>query len=299
MMRHILLIPLLFILFSSSVFGQSSFRVYDVSSSQLQLMQRYAQTDSLKRSRIFHDSIYAPYSTIWNGYMGNGEEVVKWTNAHLKMLPDILAKSKAIDIGKLASDLSEVATEMQILTGFKSQGDWYIFYGASWTDLGSLGGTTMIIDLAHTSNNSQDRIVRMFPHELTHLIMTTSNPHKDTTAISSIVGEGFAVWMSKIYWKDKYSLSDLLGYSEEELGLCDKNLDALKTLYLKYRYSSNPEIINLFRNRDAKLNEKLPGAIGYYIGYRIVDAYVLKFGKESYKDIFIKSPREIAELSGF
>lgn len=262
-------------------------------------MQRYSKTDSLKRSSIFRDSIYAPYSIIWDGYMGNGEELVKWTNDNLKVLSEMQSKNDAINVRKLASDLSAVAGQMETLTGFKSRGDWYIFYGPAWTDLGSLGGTTMVIDLAHASNRSQGRITRMFPHELTHQIMATSNLHKDTTAIASIVGEGFAVWMSKLYWGDTYSLSNLLGYHDQELQLCDKNLEALKTVYLKYRYSSEPDIINLFRNRDAKLNDKLPGAIGYYIGYRIVEAYVLKFGKESYRDIFTKSPKEIAELSGF
>lgn len=298
MIRHFLL-PLFFVSCLPSVFGQSSLRVHDISSTQLRLMQRYAKTDSLKRSRIFRDSIYAPYSIIWDGYMGDGEELVKWTNNHLAMLPDLQSKNAAIDAKKLALELSAVAGHMETLTGFKSRGDWYIFYGPAWTDLGSLSGTTMVIDLAHASNRSQDRITRMFPHELTHQIMATSNLHKDTTAIASIVGEGFAVWMSKLYWGDTYSLSDLLGYDEQELQLCDKNLDALKTIYLKYRYSSEPDIINLFRDRGAKLNEKLPGAIGYYIGYRIVEAYVLKFGKESYKDIFTKSPKEIAERSGF
>lgn len=284
---------------STPAFTQTGLQVYNLASSQLRVMKTYEKTDSLKRSKVFYDSIYVPYKTIWDGYMGNGDEVVKWTNDHLAMLPEMMAKSKNLNIRLLTTDLSTVALEMETLSGFKPLGNWYIFYGAAWTDLGALGNEAMIIDLSHSSNSSHERIKKMFPHELTHQIMIRSNPHQDTTAISSILGEGFAVWMSKKYWGSKYSLADLLGYSEEELQLCDKNLEALKTVYLKYRDASDADIINLFRNRDVKLNGKLPGAIGYYIGYRIVEAYVAKFGENAYKDIFTKPVKDIAELSGF
>lgn len=299
MIRYLSFIPLFLLGMSSSFFAQNGLQVYDLTSSQLRLMKAYQKADSLKRSNIFYDSIYVPNSTIWDGYMGNGDELVKWTNAQLGTLPQILLKNKNLNTRRLNSDLSTVALEMEKLTGFRPQGKWYIFYGAAWTDLGALGNEAMIIDLSHSSNSSNERIKRLFPHELTHQVMMRSNAHQDTTAISSILGEGFAVWMSKKYWGDKYSLSDLLGYTEEELQRCDKNLDALKTVYMKYRYASDQEIINLFRNRDVKLNEKLPGAIGYYIGYRIVEAYVAKYGDASYKDIFTKPAKDIAELSGF
>lgn len=299
MIRYLSFVGLFLLGINTPAFTQTGLQVYDLASDQLRMMKAYEKTDSLKRSKVFYDSIYVPHKTIWDGYMGNGDEVVKWTNGHLAMLTEMMAQNKNLNITQLTSDLSTIALKMEALTGFKPQGNWYIFYGAAWTDLGALGNEAMIIDLSHSSNNSRERINRLFPHELTHQIMMRGNTHQDTTAISSILGEGFAVWMSKKYWGDKYSLSDLLGYSEEELQCCDKNLDALKTVYMKYRYASDADIINLFRNRDVKLNDKLPGAIGYYIGYRIVEAYVAKFGEKAYKDIFTKPAKDIAELSGF
>jgi uncharacterized protein YjaZ len=165
--------------------------------------------------------------------------------------------------------------------------------------LGGLGDYAMLIDLAHQSNSSNERIAKMLPHEFTHQIMVNVNQHKDTTAINSIIGEGFAVWMKQKYWEQKYTLAENLGYTDAELQICNENIEKLKTFFLKNKYSSDKEVINLFRNRGAKLNEKLPGAIGYYIGYKIIEAYVNKYGANSWRDVFIKSPKDIYELSGF
>ena len=94
-------------------------------------------------------------------------------------------------------------------------------------------------------------------------------------------------------------LAENLGYTQEELEACEKSLPALKKFFLANKYSTNKDIINAFRNRSVHLNPRLPGAIGYFIGYKIVEAYVQKHGPKSWKDVFIKSPGEIYEESGF
>lgn len=55
----------------------------------------------------------------------------------------------------------------------------------------------------------------------------------------------------------------------------------------------------MFRSRNSKLQNDLPGAIVYYIGYRIVEQYVQKFGANAWKDVFTKAPKEIYTLSGY
>jgi hypothetical protein len=255
--------------------------------------------DSLARSTVYKDSLYTPYSEFWNGYLGNGDDVAGWLDDARELLPEWQKKNQILDGKLLTKQFREVAKQMTKLTGYTPKGKWYIVYGPAWTDLGGLGDVAMLIDLAHTSNSSNEHILRMFPHELTHQIMTNVNPHTDSTALSSIIGEGFAVWMNQKYWGKKYTLAENLGYSDEELQLCDKNRDALKKFLFTNAFSTDAAMIDVFRNRGEKLNEKLPGAIGYYLGYLVVDAYVEKFGKNAWKDLFVKSPKEIYELSGF
>jgi len=296
-MRAILISFLL--IFSCKTHAQSQLKIIDISQLQIRVWEKYKNLDSPARSKIFIDSVYTPCHTFWDGYVGDGNAVADWMNGSIANIPQIEKKNTLVDGKKLVQQFRQVEKQMTRLTGYKPKGLWYIVYGPAWTDLGGLGDFTMLIDLSHGSNSSNDRIVKMFPHELTHQIMTNTNKYKDTTAISSIIGEGFAVWMNQKYWGSKYTLAENLGYTDAELQACNDNIEKLKPFFLQNRYSPDKEIINSFRNRGVKLNPKLPGAIGYYIGYRIIEAYVKKFGPGSWKDVFIKSAKDICELSGF
>lgn len=293
-------LTLITLVFSVSfAFAQKKLNVYDISQNQLQLMNRYQHADSLSRNKMFIESIYQPYQKFWNGYLGNADDVADWLNGAMLKLPQWQQKNTNINGKKLFIQLKKVAKDMQKLTGYTAYGNWYIVYGPAWTDLGGLSDFAMLIDLAHISNSSNEKIARMFPHELTHQIMANVNKNKDSTAISSIIGEGFAVWMNQKYFKQKFTLAQHLGYSEEELKIADSYLDKLKGFFEKNKYTTDRNIIDAFRNRGSKLNEKLPGAIGYYIGYRIIESYVAKNGPDSWRDVFTKSPREISDNSGF
>ncbi|MFT3979542.1 MAG: DUF2268 domain-containing putative Zn-dependent protease [Ferruginibacter sp.] len=295
-MRLILLLS--FFVLTHSSYSQHSLVITDISQKQLRLLQKAAPMDSAGRHRLFVDSLYKPYSQLWEGYMGDGDAVAEWMSDAIARLPELQQKNELVDGKKLLQQFRQIEKRMIKLTGYRPKGNWYIIYGPAWTDLGGLGDFAMLIDLSHESNRSNERIVQILPHELTHQIMTNVNKHKDSTAISPIIGEGFAVWMNQYYWK-KYTLAENLGYTQDELEACEKNLPALQKFFLANKYSTNKDIINAFRSRSVHLNPKLPGAIGYYIGYKIVEAYVQKHGPRSWKDVFVKSPREIYEESGF
>lgn len=279
-------------------YGQGKLEVLELAQRQVQLLKRYEKSDSVLRSQVIRDSIYLPYKEFWDGYLGPAEAVADWHNRQLLPRLSQLEESR-INAAQLVKDLFFTAAEMEKLTGYAASGKWYIAYGPAWTDLGGLGKYAMLIDLSHGSNSSNERIAALFPHELTHQIMTKVNTHGDSAAVESIVGEGFAVWMNQRYWGTKYTLEEHLGYSREELKACDDNLPALKMVLEKYKYIADADVVNVFRNRSSRIHAQLPGAIGYYLGYRVVQAYVAKYGPDSWKDVFTRPSREILEQSGF
>jgi hypothetical protein len=278
---------------------RKDFAIIDLSQKQILLFNKY-RNDSLTRRSVFGDSLYKPYKSFWSGYIGTEGDFLEWVES--KVLPQMDAynkRNKQINGAKLLRQFDEVKTRMKKITGYRPVGTWYIIYGPAWTDLGALTGGTMLIDLSHEKNSSNENIMMMFPHEITHQIHANVSRHSDTSAIGSIIGEGFAVYMNKLYWKDKFSLASNLGFSETELQECKRQEAVIKAFFQKNKFSTGKEEINRFRNRSYQLNSKLPGAIGYYIGYRIVEKYVGKYGQDSWKDVFRKSPREIYELSGY
>lgn len=293
------LISILSLLVFGVFFAQNKINAVDVSSVQLRIMQKYRNSDSIQKRKIYSDSIYSPYQELWNGYLGNSDKVVKWHNENESQIKAWQQKSEKINGKQISSSLQKFSKEMKKLTGYDAKGTWYILFGPAWTDLGGLGKYAMVIDLSHENNTSIEKVELILPHEITHQIMMTTNKHIDKTALEPIIGEGFAVWMNQKYWKKKYSLTQHLGYTDSELKACEQNLQNIKDFFEKNKFSEDKDIIDILRSRETKLNEKLPGAIGYYIGYKIIEQYVLKNGKDSWKDVFTKSPREIYEKSGF
>ena len=55
----------------------------------------------------------------------------------------------------------------------------------------------------------------------------------------------------------------------------------------------------LLRNDKYHLFPDAPKTLNYWLGFRIVEAYVKKHGKESWKDIYTKPISEIYRQSGY
>ncbi len=274
--------------------------IIDIAQTEVNILNQCKKMDSTSRSKLLLDSLYIPYKTFWNGYVGQQASFLDWmNNTAIPALDIINKKNDKIDGKKLLAAFNKIAADMKQLTGFEPVGTWYIVYGPAWTDLGGLGSFAMLIDLSHQSNSSAEKIIKMLPHELTHQIMTVSNKTKDSSALSTIIGEGFAVYMNEVYWKRKYTPAENLGYSEAEYIECKKQDKLIKQFFKQNYKSATDSIIQKFRNRSIQINAGLPGAIGYYIGYEIIRLYVIKHGKNSWKDVFTKSPLEIYNQSGY
>src|SRR6218665_2231825 len=171
------------LLCNSFAHAQTKLELYDIAGMQLRLMERSAALDSVSRSRLFIDSVYKPYHEFWEGYIGAAADLATWMEEAMPRLKSWQEKNKLIQRGALLKDLNTVAKKLKKMSGYAPVGKWYIVYGPAWTDLGGLSDFAMLIDLAHASNSSNERILNILPHELTHQIMTSVKKDKDSTAI--------------------------------------------------------------------------------------------------------------------
>ena len=155
----------------------------------------------------------------------------------------------------------------------------------------------MFIDLAHYANNNADTIVWLFPHELNHQIYSNTLKQKENIVLDRIIDEGFATYVSYKYHGKKYSIAEELMYSVDDYKFCVNNeirlLDLLKDNY----YKQDELLSRQFASRDYKFEEDYPSAIGYYLGFRIVEEFVKRNGKDSWKEIYTLSPREVLKKS--
>lgn len=273
---------------------QSKFEIINLARLEIKIIDNFfIETDSIKNRNLIINKLFTPHKNFWNSYMGSKNEFIEWYENNM-----LQYKNKKINAKKLSRELKKIKYTISEMTGYKPVGTWYIIYGAAWTDLGGLADGTMLIDLAHKNNFSIEQITKFFPHELSHQVYFNQNRFNDSTALKSIIDEGLAVYVNQIYWENKYSLAENLGFSENELKKCIENENLIKEFFDINKFSTDKKIINQFRSRNFSiLPKKLPGAIGYYIGYNIVKNYVKKNGKDSWKKIYTESPLSVYNAS--
>jgi hypothetical protein len=277
----------------------SDLEIIDISALELRLFNQYKNHAIEERNLIFLDSIYRPYTHLWKGYLGDEKEFITWVNTVVyKELALYNEKAKRINLNKMNTYFNQTAKEMAAFTGFSPKGKWYIFFGPKWTNLGGFGDGAMLIDLANEHNQSLEDIIEAFPHEINHQIYTNRLPNTEYNVISRIIDEGFACYVSKLFRKGKTTMAQELNYTEEAYQNCLKYEDKIIKLIRNNYTSTNKDDIDRFVSRGHQFSEKLPTAIGYFIGYRIVEEYVKKHGKDSWKDLYEIDPIEVLHKSG-
>ena len=247
------------------------------------------------------EKTYLPYQQFWSGYVG--DSLVYFDEVILPLLKDsirlIETKTQAYSSGHIDKYFKNLASTMHSVTGYYPKGKWYLAFGSGVTDLGGFGGGVMVLDLTH-HKTSLDYTKFILPHELTHQIFDLTNT-EDTTArgLYRVINEGLAVYMNEKLPGKKYKLSDYLQYSQGELDWSVQNEAKIFIKLKPFLLTNNREHASALSDRGQKVFKDGPGAIGYFLGYKICQAYVSKNGKDSWKDIFTLPVKSVLEKSGY
>jgi uncharacterized protein YjaZ len=266
---------------------------------QFKFLHEINNIQSDAKRKILIESLYKPHRELWESYVRDEEYFFKWIHtSSLKKLDEYQAKVNEIEIYDLPHLLEATALKMSTLTGHFPQGKWYLVFGPGYTDLGGLGNGIMLVDFSNKNINF-DHIKFLLPHEFNHQIYDKTNPSdpNSATGLYRIINKGFASYINYIYWDRKYSPAKNLLYSEEEFQWCMNHEIEIFLNAEKYFFSRTKADTDNFGNRMKKLMKNGPGAIGYFIGFRICEKYVEKFGDDSWKDIYTMNVLEILNKS--
>ena len=302
MKRIALYLPLLLIFYGTVGLAQQApapdLEVIDFSARQLSLMEAWKDRPGADRDVVMLDSLYRPYERLWSGYLGGPDDFLEWLNgAGFGQLAEYRSRARALDLDKLGAYFRETVGAMTEFTGHAPQGSWYVFFGPQWTNLGGFGDGTMLIDLAHPDNENTAAISQYFPHELNHQIYAATQPG-GKAVLRRILDEGFACYVSYRFHKGAISKAEALGYTDEAFEYCRVKEPSLLGLLQQFVSSDDPEVSNGFADRGVHISEGYPGAIGYYIGFRIVEEYVARHGAGAWKDLYVLTPETALERSG-
>jgi len=195
---------------------------------------------------------------------------------------------------------------LQNITGQKGIGKWIVYFGPKdFQIFGGCDNNAMILDMFGSAWNTKS-IDKVFAHELEHLLF---NPalEKDAngkTGLGITLDEGLAVYFTYLYLNQ--SFEEAL-YGDDTKILLAREKEIFEKLE-PYFYKTNEEGCPIFRhcgrNSDCKpVIENLPkdveNELCYFLGFRIIQKYAEKNGKDSWKDIYKMPLKDFYEKSGY
>ena len=242
--------------------------------------------------------VFKPFIGLWNSYLGDEKTFRDW------FIPKLLNKehpihSKLEDI--LSVDFNPLfegtVAKIEAMTGRQPKGRWYLIFGSAATNLGGFGGGDMVIDFS-SRFSTPEQIRFALPHEIHHQIFgrLKENDPDAGTVLDRIISEGFATYFNYLYWNNEgqeISPAKSVGYTEQEWAWSLEHELQILNEAKKYLSSKERSDINTFLSRSDKLFNESPTAIGYFVGFRICQAYVDRHGEQSWKDLFELPLRKI------
>ena len=269
-------------------------------------------------SLLILNNVYKPNQYVFDNCLGlifgddNGEKfkpngLYNWNRKLLseneKIIRQRIAVLDSVDINKL---FEKHLTAIEEITEQKGDGDWMIYFGPKGFQIfGGCDKNAMVLDMFGSAWNTKS-INTLFAHEIEHSIFEPilDNDPNGYTGLGITLDEGLAVYFTYIY----------LNKDIDEI-LFSKNTDILfereKEIFLKlepYLFMGQDEGCPIYRHCDRGGNcdfiikdipEDVKNTLCYFMGFRIIEKYVEKHGKESWKDIYKIPLKEFYTKSGY
>lgn len=252
--------------------------------------------------RLVRDA-YAPHADFWAGYLGDEARFRAWSRDALLDPASPFADRVGVF---LASDLDGAfergAAWVEATTGHAPEGTWVLAYGPGWTDMGGLGGIGMVADLS-TLSVAPDWLPHLVAHELVHQVHGPAldrlgDPGRGTV-LHRIVAEGLGAYAAYAHAAGAATPARAVGYTDAEWRWALAHEPHLAVVVSRVLDSSDRGHIDAVADRGARLLDGAPGAAGYLLGFRIVQAYEATHGPGSWAEMLDLPVREALRRSGY
>jgi hypothetical protein len=271
--------------------------VHDVWKPQVLAAHRTA-AHSAERVAAFDDDVRRPYEKLWRSYVGGNDVFSGWVRDRLQLEHEERT-ALPVELG-ISALIVETTRGMMAYTGRRACGEWYALFGPGRADMGSLGGERIVIDFLGMPGDIDAEGVRvMLAHEVNHLIFSERrdvDPHAGTV-LYRMIDEGFAAYVAHYYSGAAQSPAHALSWTEQELVWALQHERILWSMLQPYFQSAHGDVFDAFFMYDQHVLPEAPGKIGYFLGYRIVEAYVKRHGAESWRELYDLDVAQILDES--
>lgn len=323
-------IILFFLLYASFSYGQDKALIQKISNLDDSIKvgnltvynafkyQVLAHQNNIYDSTLIIDKVYKPFPELWDsclalifgdaGKMFKDSGIVAWNKTLFEKHPDLLEKLDTLTNLNLDSLFNSHLTGITKLTGYKPKGKWILYLGPDKNfslEIGGCSSNGMAIDLAHPKITTEI-LTEAMPHELEHMVFEqarTKDPDWGTD-LGATIDEGLACYFTYEYFKEKLpkwrvieqmSKQQFQWYLDHEKEIYEKSIPYLLT----NNSDKNPYKCNCRAGGCKKLFDEAPKTICYFLGFRIIEFYTKKHGKNSWTDAYKIPMKELLKNSGY
>ena len=260
-------------------------------------------------------NVYLPHKKLWDSCYAQifGDEnanrfntekgMIKWNKTLFdKNKNDFIEKTKMLTDINLNKLFRENLKKFNRLVPYQPNAKISIlFTPITGIGFGGCDSQQFALELNNKSLDLNYTLQKGLPHELNHLVYEKfRNADIDkNSALSQTIDEGFACYFTYIFFDKKISEFEAVeNMTKEDWDWFIKNEKEIFTKTKSY-FSDSTGNNPLLRNDRHKLFPNAPKSLNYWLGFRIVSKYVEKYGKNSWKDIYKLTAKEVLEKSEY
>ena len=273
-------------------------QVHNVWKAQVRAVHLTARGSIADRVKMLRDSVYTPYSEFWDGYLGRGFD--RWVRRHFDLAghPARTNPTRTDFFGVIA----DVTARAEEITGLRGCAEWYLMYGPGYANMGELSDGRMLVDFfafGHGRDFDTDDMRQVASHEVAHVLRRQASQPEAWTVLNVIVTEGMADYFKKVYRGGELNDAEVLGYSDFEWDWAIAHESDLWRIAREQLEDTSSAIIDQYQRSDLRLHPEGPARVGYFLGYRISEAYMARHGPDALSDLFRLPARRILDDSGY
>lgn len=266
-------------------------------------------------SAMIDRKVYRPHQKLWDSCYGvifgeeNGKKfnnptrIIKWNRTLLsENRQDLIRKTKIItdiDLNKLIrKNLSKFSKLVPYQPKAKLS---LLFTPITGIGFGGCNAEQFALELNNPGVDIEYTLTKGLPHELNHLVyekFRNTDPDRES-ALSQTIDEGFACYFTYVFFDRQITPHEAVENMDQQQW--DWYIKNEKEIFDKVKefFSDTSGNNPLLRNDKVKLFPDAPKTLNYWLGFRIVTKYVEKHGKDSWKDLYTMTAKEVFSNSGY
>ena len=292
-----------------------SIQIENITVKNLFKYQILAHQSTVFDSTMIDRNVYKPHQKLWDSCYGvifgdeNGKKfnnstgMIKWNRTLLsENKQDLIKRTKLLTDINLNKLIRKNLNKFSKLVPYQPKAKLsLLFTPITGIGFGGCNAEQFALELNNPGVDVEYTLTKGLPHEFNHLVyekFRNADPDRES-ALSQTIDEGFACYFTYVFFDRKITPHEAVEnmtqqqwdwYIKNEKEIFNKVKD-----FFADTSGDNP----LLRNEKIKLFPEAPKTLNYWLGFRIITKYVEKYGKDSWKDLYTMTAKEVLWKSGY